>query len=74
MSKKVVDAHGRTVPSVPGWYWARHKVVGWVITNLQIVDGRPYVMDAGPTGWNVLIDQFLEWDDQCIPNREDSLA
>lgn len=62
------DCMGRPVPAQPGWYWAKHKYMGWVITNLTIVDGKPLVMDQGYTGWNVLIDQFDEWGER-IPDR-----
>lgn len=70
MSKEVVDGMGRPVPAVSGWYWARHKICGWVITNLLIHGGKAYVQDSGPTGWHDLIDQFVEWDKDPIPNRQ----
>ncbi|MBI6882712.1 hypothetical protein [Pseudomonas putida] len=67
---EIVDGKGRPVPTVSGWYWARHKIFGWVITHLLILDGKAYVQDRGPTGWNDLIDQFEEWDKDPIPNRQ----
>lgn len=65
-----VDSHGRLIPVEAGWYWARHKVFGWVITHFVIADGVPYVQDAGPYGWNVLVDQYEEWDFKRIPDRQ----
>ena len=67
-NKAPVDRMGRPVPAEDGWYWAHHTYTGWVITNLIIIDGVPHVMDTGPLGWNVLINQFDEWGDR-IPER-----
>lgn len=70
MSAASVDYQGRPIPSEYGWYWARHKVFGWTITHFVLVDGVPHVQDAGPSGWNVLIDQYEEWDLKRIPDRQ----
>lgn len=66
-----VDPMGRSIPSEDGWYWARHKVFGWVITHFVIAEGVPHVQDAGQFGWNVLVDQFQEWNMNRIPDRQD---
>ena len=54
------------IPKAAGWYWAIHHMHGLVITNVQLVEGRVYVMDNGYSGWNPLLNQFSQWSDKPL--------
>lgn len=62
-------------PQKTGWYWAKHKHYGKVITQIQMIEGQVHVLSDGFHGWNPLKgltkDLYPEWDHTPIPEPLD---